>query len=526
MEKISFIIYYDEERSLQECVYYIQNLQVPEGFKIDFLYVKDAESFEAVRREAVQKNSSKYKVYLDQNLLIINNFFLYEILSRFQNNPEIGMLGVWGSSTGKEDNLGRILLWSEDGIVELSHVSDRQEKRVADINEMLLATQYDVEGAEYTKVIPYQDSNWCIYDCRTDKGTEIEREYRYRLLRAEIFHDMESRQKIGNLLNDGRLNLQQQVQRAEKQAFAKTVVGYYWEDYYCSARKWKKYLPANGKISLERSANKEMNIVMSFNHEYVKYAQVMLQSLYENNSLVNIWVHILQCDLCEEDKELLRDQAKGFAQKIDFYDFDRALLPEVIRTTKEWSIEAYFRLFMTEILPQSVDRILYLDVDIIVNKPIYDFYYMDMQDYEIVGCRDFSLILKENFADKRKDLFSVALEDERFVYINSGVMLVDIRKLREKKCIEAYKKVMSEQQEELLAPDQDIINLVHWQNIGLVDEYRYDFFNACFKGLKAEEVKQHVSIIHYAGPKPWMPIDISQHAHRIWWEYANLIQKG
>lgn len=89
-------------------------------------------------------------------------------------------------------------------------------------------------------------------------------------------------------------------------------MGYYWEDYYSSARKWKKYLPANGRISLQKNENEEMNIVMSFSHGYEEYARVMLQSLYINNSMVNICVHILQCDLGEEDKCLLRKQAESF----------------------------------------------------------------------------------------------------------------------------------------------------------------------------------------------------------------------
>lgn len=524
MEKISFIIYYDEERALQECVYYINNLQIPEGFEIEILYVKDAESFEAVRREALHQSTAKYKIYLDQNVLIINDVLLYELLSRFLENPQIGMQGVWGSCNGKEDNLGRMLLWSEEGIVEASHVRERQDREANSINEMFSATQYDGELSGYQSIIPYQDSSWCVYDCRADKGTEIEREYRYQLLRAEVFHDKESRRKVGVLLNDGRLTLEQQIQRAEKQAFAKNIVGYYWEDFYYSARKWNKYLPANGRVSLNRDVNEKMNIVMAFNHGYVKYAQVMLQSLYENNGLVNIWVHVLQCDLSMEDKELLHEQAQAFEQSVSFYDFDKSLLPETIRTTEEWSVETYFRLFMTDILPASVKRLLYLDVDIIVNKPIYDLYYMDMQGYEIVGCRDFSLILQGEFRDKRKELFSFASDDERFVYINAGVMLVDIEQIRQNLCGKDYMNVLQEQQGNLFALDQDIMNLVHWQNIGLVDEYRYDFFNACFKGLKAEEVKQHVSIIHYAGPKPWMPIDINQHAHKIWWEYARLVK--
>lgn len=526
MEKISFIIYYDEERTLQECVYYIEQLSVPKGFELDFWYVKDATSLEEIQNKAMQACQSRYKVYLDQNTLIIHKFFLYEILQCFRENPDVGMLGIWGSDNADIDNLGRMLLWDEKGISEVNYVRERRDVDAYSLGEMLVATQYSSkEGTAGSRmIIPYQDSSWCIYDCRVDKGVEIEREYRYLLLRSEIFHDVESREQIGKLLADGSLSLEQQIGRAYGQALARTITHYYWEDYYYSERKWKKLLPANGRISLERADNEDMNIVMSFNHAYVKYARVMLQSLYENNGLVNISVHVLHCDLQEADKAFLQEQAKKFGQQISFYDFDKTLLPEKIITTAEWSIEAYFRLFMTEILPQSVKRLLYLDVDVIINKPIYDFYYMDMQEREIVGCRDFPRILKEDFGDKRKELFDSIKQDERFVYINSGVMLVDLEQLRGKIRGTDYMKVLQEQLGGLLAPDQDIINLVHWENIGLVDEFRYDFFNSCLKGLEAREVKQLVSIIHYAGPKPWMPIDINVNAHRIWWEYAKLLE--
>lgn len=515
MGKVCFVIYCVDERSAWECKFYIERLLVPKGFEIELVYIKDVESIEELQKLAGRKSEAEYKVYIDQNILIVNKFFLYEVLMRFQEYPDIGTIGVWGSSKAEENDLGRILLWSEEGISEVTGTSEKDRDAVY-VSEILFVTR-----GEGRSIILKQDCSWCIYDCRSNKGEGTENEYRYQLLRAEFLRDFESRRRIGNVMIDGRLSLPQQIQRAEMQAFAKTMVGYYWEDHYTGQRKWKKYLEANGTISLKRDANEDMNVVMSFNHGYVKFAQVMLQSLYENNSLVNICVHVLQCDLTAEDRALLRGQAECFGQRIAFYDFDRSFLPRELMITKEWSVEAYFRLFMAEILPPDVERILYLDVDVIVNKPIYDYYYMDMQGYDIVGCRDFSLILKENFEDRRKDLFAIVSEDERFVYINSGVMLVDVTKLREKKYSEVYMRILSERKGELFAPDQDIINLAHWDGIGLVDEYRYDFFNACFRGVSVEEVKQHVSIIHYAGPKPWMPIDIQQHAHRIWWEYAD-----
>ena len=185
-------------------------------------------------------------------------------------------------------------------------------------------------------------------------------------------------------------------------------------------------------------------------------------------------------------------------------------------------MEAYFRLFMADVLPEWVDRVLYLDVDVIVNRPLYEFYFMDMQEKDIVACRDFSLVMKEGFTDKRKELFAKQ-EGKDFVYFNSGVMLVDMGRLRDKARGADYLEVAKELQGRLLAPDQDILNMVHWEHVGLVDEFRYDLFQGCLKDLTPEEVRQQASIIHYAGPKPWQVSDVTLHAHRVWWEYAGRV---
>ena len=531
MSTVAFIICYDEERYLEECVAYIQQLYIPKGFKTDIIGIRDAEDMMEAYNAAMQECDARYKVYLEQHTFIVNQYFLYEILDAFHQNTNLGMLGVLGGSEPDgEFDKGRILLWSEEGIGEVNYQRENACEKVAVLSDVLLATQYDLEWQEnpcgnfvdhgYEVAVPFQKSPWCVYDCRMENVSEGEHEYQFQLLHTEIFHDFEGRGVWEPLLRKMGINWKEHLNRANRQAHAKVIMGYYWEDVLSGTRKHKKYLKPDGVVGLDREKNDTMNVAMSFNHGYVTYAQVMLQSLYENHKLVNICVHVLQMNLTEDDKQRLKEQAMQFSNEIVFYDFHMEWLPEGLKVTSEWSIEAYFRLFMVDILPVSVERVLYLDVDVIVNKPIYEFYYMDMQGCEIVGCRDFGMIFKEEFTDKRKELFAPISSDADFVYINSGVMLMDMDRLRCRVNGMDYLKLEEENHGRLLAPDQDIINLMHWKQVGLVDEYRYDFFNACFKHLKAEEVRQSVSIIHYAGPKPWMPIDISKHAHQIWWEYA------
>lgn len=561
-------------------------------------------------RETVRENRADYKVCMDQRIFIINDHFLYEILTVFGHERQAGAVGILGGGSPEAADWGRLLLWDgngENGIKELNvqfpgtEVEDEagnsrikeaetrgkgidgltcaagqgtegqgngiaaaaghakgQNHRVtgcADtgihiidyLNSMCIITRCDtVDSTEikeygYKLAIPYQRSSWCLYDCREDGADGPGAEYWFWLLRVEMCHDLECAEKVKRMLTEGELTYKEHRKNVERQAFAKVITGYFWEDFLLG-RKPDRYLLPDGAVAIKgedvpdgtvgmdsdtvRESGRlrdKMHVVMAFNHSYVVYAAVMLQSLYENNPLCGICVHVLQCELSEMDRSLLQGQAQESGNEVLFYDCRREWLPQECMVTQEWSLEAYFRLFMTDVLPEEVDRVLYLDVDIIVNRPLYEFYFMDMRGYDLVACRDFSLVLKEGFEDKRKDLFARQEAGGDFVYFNSGVMLVDMGRLRGKVCGADYLRTVEELEGRLLAPDQDILNIKHWGHVGLVDEYRYDLFQGCLKDLTPEEVKQQVSIIHYAGPKPWRVADVNIHAHRMWWEYAGRV---
>lgn len=524
-DTVAFVIYYDEKRYLEECIYYIKKLQIPLGVNVEIIEIKGKTDIQECYVAAEAKCKAEYKIFLDQHVLIIYDLFLYDLLSEFKKNPQWDAIGILGGDEPGEISNGRVLLWDEEGVTEINRQERGVAVRVCEINHMLIALRQipgqENRGLYEYGVIPWQEKNWCMYDCGNPNLSLEEENYRFMIRRVEMCRSMTSVKAIEQMLKGRELTWQEHINFVEKNAVGKgSIASYYWEDSLLIDRKCSKYVKADGRVWLEDREKNKMHVVASFNHKYAVYAAVMLQSLYDNNSLCHIHVHILQNELTMGDKVGLEKQAEECGNIISFYDIDRQLLPEDLLVTEEWSQEAYFRLLMLDVLPQHIDRILYLDVDIIVNNSVYDLYFMDMKGYDIIGCRDFSTVLKEDFEDGRKELFAAVKEDKDFVYINSGMLLISLTLLRKKVSFGDYLKIMREQEGKLLAPDQDVINLLHWKNTGLVDEYRYDFFQACLKGVKTEEVKQNVSIIHFAGPKPWKVGDIDMHAHKIWWEYA------
>ena len=103
------------------------------------------------------------------------------------------------------------------------------------------------------------------------------------------------------------------------------------------------------------------------------------------------------------------------------------------------------RLF-ADLVPELPDRILYLDNDVVCRRDPSAFYYQDIEGYELAGCLDYygSWLFKSKPAKLRRD------------YLNSGVLLLNMKKIREtelfKNCRARCRSV------EMFMPDQSAIN--------------------------------------------------------------------
>ena len=117
-------------------------------------------------------------------------------------------------------------------------------------------------------------------------------------------------------------------------------------------------------------------IVCATDDNYAPYCGIMLTSVLENNRDREVSAYILI------DKPLLEIHQKRFKQLSDKYSsgiefvmvdksfFEKFPIKGEAKNVKHWSIVTYYRLYAEELLPKSVDKVLYLDCDIIVNRPI------------------------------------------------------------------------------------------------------------------------------------------------------------
>ena len=100
--KVAFITCVNDEAEYAECRYYLDRLQIPAGYTVEIMSIREATSMTAGYQAAMKDSDAKYKIYLHQDVFIINRRFIEEMLAVFIRDEKIGMLGVIGKKEIKE----------------------------------------------------------------------------------------------------------------------------------------------------------------------------------------------------------------------------------------------------------------------------------------------------------------------------------------------------------------------------------------------------------------------------------------
>lgn len=190
--KFHFIICYNDELHMQECIKYISFLEVPEGIETNIIGIAGADSITAGYNAAMRESDAKYKVYLHQDVFIVYKNFIRDVLQIFRENPEYGMLGVLGSDELIKDadyrNYWNIGMIDDCSLLKPIHRNLKNPiliESVSAISGIIMITQEDIvwreeifkgfdfydisqsiefQKAGYKVGVPHQNMVWCNYD--------------------------------------------------------------------------------------------------------------------------------------------------------------------------------------------------------------------------------------------------------------------------------------------------------------------------------------------------------------------------
>ncbi|QFK70487.1 glycosyltransferase family 8 protein [Pradoshia sp. D12] len=269
-----------------------------------------------------------------------------------------------------------------------------------------------------------------------------------------------------------------------------------------------------------------INILVTLNSTYLKPLKVMLQSLFLNNSHKTFKIFIMHTDIKTEEIHSLeqfvhRNGSELISVQVDDGHFQDA--PVLMHYTKEM----YYRLLAFKFLPKNLDRILYLDPDILVLNSVDDLYEMDL------GNNLFAAACHNKISVKGINQIRLS-PYEIDAYYNSGVLLMNLKEQRKVINEDEIFKFVEENKKKLILPDQDILNALYSKYIKNLEEtiYNYDarYYNyyklMSNHKMDMDYVIHHTVFLHFCGKKkPWKQ-NYNGRFHALYKHYDKMAFRG
>jgi len=268
-----------------------------------------------------------------------------------------------------------------------------------------------------------------------------------------------------------------------------------------------------------------VELVYMADSKYLPYMMVSLHSAIKNkNDTTKYRVHVIAQDFSADDIKQLKQMEREDIRiniypskelKLDFSHLGRFASFQI-------SLQ---KLFIADYLPK-INKVLYLDADTLVQKDLREVYETPLDDNYVAAVKDG---LMYQYPEHIKE---IGLEWRKF-YFNSGVMLLNLKKIRKDQILQTAVIYFNTHQE--VFGDQDVLNVVFRDKVKPLS-YRYNCNSTFFeeKDIKflsefygeqipesAQKVYETATILHFAGYKPWTKWFNHPYLKSLWQQYAD-----
>lgn len=274
-------------------------------------------------------------------------------------------------------------------------------------------------------------------------------------------------------------------------------------------------------------------VVFACSENFVPYLSVATQSIVENACASRRYdIIVLTRDISPASMITLTRQVKSDNVGIGFLDVDAALGDIELPHHGHFRPETYYRLLAPQLLP-NVDKAIYLDSDLIVEKDIAGLFDVDVTGYPLAATRDADTIGQIEGYDATVGPYlknDLGMRDPHD-YFQAGVLLMNLAELRRTVSPEEFLALSTQRMWRWL--DQDVLNrvvngnyvrvhmrwnyLMDWQHLR-----RTHIVSNAPADVRAEyeEAAADPAIIHFAGPdnRPWLYPDADRADN--FWRYA------
>lgn len=278
-----------------------------------------------------------------------------------------------------------------------------------------------------------------------------------------------------------------------------------------------------------------MNLLLTADQNYFVYMYVLIQSICYNSSESKITFYIACINVDQKDKDKLKLYFENIYKHINIVFItvpQHRKYSDNLRVSTIKSEIVYAKILCLDVLPDEVEKVLYLDVDTIVNGDLQALYETDISDFTLAACGGIGFCGAAEYDTDKK------LKGQFF---NSGVVLFNIKKMRHERFDLSE---FIDQNNKYYYYDQGILNYLFCEKAKYVPTELFNFRFAVFENTETYNYKDAV-VIHYSSVRtPYKPWDlffseseireftcssfrISSKLNQLfslWWKYVDMLQ--
>ncbi|WP_138315098.1 glycosyltransferase family 8 protein [Rhodoluna limnophila] len=264
---------------------------------------------------------------------------------------------------------------------------------------------------------------------------------------------------------------------------------------------YKKFNSHVVKLNDNKRGKKAVDVAFACDQNLQNELIVVIASMMKNTKR-EVNAHILTRGLSDD----YFAKVASLFPTVNFYfhDFSDISYGSKVNLMKHITVSTFDRLFLPQVLTE-LDKVLYLDVDILVRGDVGELYDTALGDYAFAGKKSrldgwsslidvitrisLQLPAKQAWALRRRAHATGDLTADTY---NAGILVMNLKKMRAENFVESNLYLV----EELRLNDQDVMNF--WSRgraVALNDDWNY---------VPTQDYSKNPQIVHWAGPgKPW-----------------------
>lgn len=253
---------------------------------------------------------------------------------------------------------------------------------------------------------------------------------------------------------------------------------------------------------------------------YAKFAATSMLSMFENTS-ENVTVHILHDDsFSQENRDKFIYIAEHYNQTVNFYNVEKLCAAEIaefksivsFEILKRFNIATYLRLLVANVVSESIEKIISIDADTIINLDIAELWQIELGDKPLAAVPEWE---KEKSHFSRQGLILcrdgvVAPED----YFNLGLTILNLNKWRHS--AEIIKNGLDFICKNYTGWDQDTLNYC-FSTQYLKLPAKFNCWVNREKAYGRTDIQKN--LYHYLGRGESLGLNLQDNYNRLFWEY-------